>query len=932
MRPSNVIGPIIKMVLLVNLSVYAQTQLLQSFIERNSIGEGEFGRSVSSLGDVNNDGYDDIVVGVPESSTGTGVAYIYFGGSAMDAVPDVTLEGEGENNHFGSSVSNAGDVNNDGYDDIIVGANDYHRAYIYLGGDEFDSTPAIILRSETANNDFAYVVSTAGDINNDGYDDVIIGAPAHNSNTGRVYVFFGGTAMDTIVDITLSGEGFSDVFGKSISAAGDINNDGYDDIIIGAKNYDSDRGRAYIYFGATSMDDNADVIMTGEITDNEFGISVCGAGDVNNDGYADVIVGATNYNSYTGRAYVYYGASEMDNTADVTMNGEGVYHRFGYTVSTAGDMNNDGFDDVIVGAWHQEAYVFLGSTDMDNIPDMIIPGEGGDDDFGSALSVAGDVNNDGYDDVVVGAHGYNSNTGRAYVYFGGLHLNSLPDVVMNGEAVDNFYGRSVAMAGDVNNDGFDDVIVGAHRYNTYTGRVYIYYGSLVMDSIADVIMTGTEEYENFGYSVAPVGDVNNDGYDDVIVGAFGFNNSSGRSYIFFGGSNMNSSPDVIMSGVGGSFSRHKFGQSVSMAGDVNNDGYDDVLVAAPSYLEDKGRCYIFLGGSSMNNVADVILTGEGTSHFFGSSIGKAGDLNNDGYADVIIGAPGYQSYTGRSYIYYGGGSMDDNADVILTGEGIFNYFGSSVSTAGDVNNDSYDDVIVGAYGYESNTGRSYIYYGGIAMNNTPELIMTGEETENFYGYSVSTAGDFNNDGFGDVIVGAYGKNTLTGTVCLYYGEDSMDITAAVIISGENENDYFGYSVSKAGDINGDSYDDIIVGAYGYPQNGKAYVYTDPSAPVSLKESLHGSMVYKLFQNSPNPFNPTTTVSYSLSEQTLISLSVFDIRGREIKKLDKALKSSGSYEVQWNSLDQSGNQVSTGVYFCRLQAGSYSETIKMVYLR
>ncbi|MBK8981994.1 MAG: FG-GAP repeat protein [Ignavibacteria bacterium] len=122
-----------------------------------------------------------------------------------------------------------------------------------------------------------------------------------------------------------------------------------------------------------------------------------------------------------------------------------------------------------------------------------------------------------------------------------------------------------------------------------------------------------------------------------------------------------------------------------------------------------GSAYIYFGGVSMDTTADVIMTGES---FFGNSVSTAGDVNSDGYSDVIIGANGYSSSTGRAYIYFGGASMNNTADVIMTGEATFNYFGNSVSSAGDVNGDGYSDVIVGAGLYSSLTGRAYIYFGG----------------------------------------------------------------------------------------------------------------------------------------------------------------------------------------------------------------------------
>lgn len=152
-----------------------------------------------------------------------------------------------------------------------------------------------------------------------------------------------------------------------------------------------------------------------------------------------------------------------------------------------------------------------------------------------------------------------------------------------------------------------------------------------------------------------------------------------------------------------------FGCSVSSAGDVNGDGFSDVVVSAPGYNDSKGRAYIFYGGLYMNNTPDVIITGELNSYDFGNSLSAAGDLNHDGYSDVIIGANLYINLKGRAYIFYGGIAMDNIADITIDGENTYNLFGESVSSAGDVNGDGVPDIIIGAIGYNGYTGRSYIY-------------------------------------------------------------------------------------------------------------------------------------------------------------------------------------------------------------------------------
>ncbi len=264
-----------------------------------------------------------------------------------------------------------------------------------------------------------------------------------------------------------------------------MNGDGYDDVVLGAYGYNSYTGRAYLYLGsATGLSSTAATTLDGETTSSMFGVSVASAGDVNGDGYDDVVVGATYYNSQTGRAYVFTGsATGLSSTAATTLDGETTSSYFGY--SAAG---------------------------------------------------AGDVNGDGYDDVGVGAYGYNSFTGRAYLYLGSASgLSSFAVTTLDGELTLNYFGYSVAGTGDVNGDGYDDVVLGAYGYNSYTGRAYVYPGSASgLSSTAATTLNGETTNKVFGYSVAGAGDVNGDGHDDVVVGAPYYNDNTGRAYVYLG--------------------------------------------------------------------------------------------------------------------------------------------------------------------------------------------------------------------------------------------------------------------------------------------------------------------------------------------------------------------------------------------------------------
>jgi hypothetical protein len=413
----------------------------------NAAGDA-LGVSVCNAGDVNGDGYDDVLVGASGNDSGgdnVGQTYLYYGGPDMDNIADVTMTGNAPSDGFGYSVSSAGDVNNDGYDDILVcGGRQYiGQAYLFYGGQNMDNVADVIF----TNMSYTYCVvgscSGAGDVNGDGYDDVIVGNSHYWSGgmgTGAAYIYYGGANMDNVSDLFLTKES-PGYFGWSVSDAGDVNNDGYDDVIVGAFTHeDNYTGSVYVYFGGKNMDNMSDVIINEiEGIGGFFGDIVSDAGDVNNDGYDDVLIWDMNF---IGRGFLYFGGSNMDNVTDVNFTGHLVSYQYGCDISSAGDVNKDGYDDVIIGesyAYSGEAGrsdIFFGGNLMDNVSDVNFTGASPNDQFGWSVSGGGDVNRDGYDDMIVGANNNSAGgnqAGRVYVYT--CHVSTLIGILNPGVSI-----------------------------------------------------------------------------------------------------------------------------------------------------------------------------------------------------------------------------------------------------------------------------------------------------------------------------------------------------------------------------------------------------------------------------------------------------------------------------------------------------------------
>jgi len=431
----------------------------------------------------------------------------------LSTVPNWTAESNQADANFGFSVASAGDVNGDGFSDVIVGAylfdngeTDEGRAYVYHGSASgLSTTPNWTAESNQANAWFGWSVASAGDVNGDGFSDVIVGARLFDNgetDEGRAFVYHGSAAgLGTTPNWTAESNQVNAQFGVSVASAGDVNGDGFSDVIVSAPLFDNgetNEGRAYVYHGSASgLSTTANWTAESNQAGAQFGFSVASAGDVNGDGFSDVIVGAPRFdNGETdeGRAYVYHGsASGLSTTANWTAESNQAGAQFGFSVASAGDVNGDGFSDVIVGAYlfdngetdEGRAYVYHGSAvGLGITPNWTAESNQVGAQFGWSVASAGDVNGDGFSDVIVGARLFDNpqtNEGRAFVYHGSAAgLGTTPNWTAESNLVSAQFGRSVASAGDVNGDGFSDVIVGAPFFEngeSGEGLAFVYHGS-----------------------------------------------------------------------------------------------------------------------------------------------------------------------------------------------------------------------------------------------------------------------------------------------------------------------------------------------------------------------------------------------------------------------------------------------------------------------
>lgn len=571
-------------------------------------------------------------------------------------------------------------------------------------------TGGFVIRGRDPGDRFGTAVASAGDINGDGYDDLIIGAPlaagAGNARalSGESYVIFGSaggfSATIDLADIAagvggfaLFGQSTGDESGGAVASAGDINGDGIDDLIIGAPQQgnlgtgDPDllAGRTYVMFGRvggpiTSVDlgaiadgTNGFVIDGQSGTDTFSGQSVASAGDINGDGLDDLVigvpyaVGAGGLPLAAGRSYVLFGS-------------------------------NTGFS----------ASISLPSLAA-GIGGFVIYGEDGSDLSGWSVTSAGDINGDGHDELIIGApHAASAGNARSlagdsYVVFGhaggfgaGIHLSDIAagtgGFVVHGQEFHDESGTSVASAGDVNGDGFDDLIIGAPggdaaaNGKSGAGDTYVVFGKAggfgasldltqIAGGIGGFVIFGQDITDGSGISVSGAGDINGDGIDDLLIGAnhaAGAANAtpdSGDIYVVFGKSGAFRAPvdlENVAAGldgfvIHGEASGDLAGSSVAAAGDIDGDGFADIVIGAPLSAGD--------GGASPGSGSGYVVLGR---NFTGSVTHPGGDGNDTLIgtilADDMVGGRGNDtlySFGGADALI--GGAGDDRIHIVDTG-------------------------------------------------------------------------------------------------------------------------------------------------------------------------------------------------------------------------------------------------------------------------
>jgi len=1030
------------------------------------------------LGDINGDDRFDYVASsvardeqTPQLEDRTGKAAIFLGGNAS-TTPD---------NFLREFLVPAGDLNSDGFNDALA-ISPSNTVSLYTGSSSGLTNSGTTFTIGSGNINLRDVINqnrvqAFHDLDGDGHSDLVL-----NNNTAQLIVFWGASSTGNI-----SWDGFQSSQNRSIaqfSAGTDTTQNSADLVVASINSNDLQQPEQLdvISFNSARTPDTLQTLTKELSGDRVFNVAIPYMEDIDGNNFSEIIIltsaGAevltqssapdslySSQSSLLSSSFDLTPIGDLDNDGRMDFYGEFFaseqdqddFIAFGPSSATDSltrdvaitenetrsisapdwrginvQVNTDTENDALLRISNDQGsgpYFVLGteSGNRSNLPGepLAVLHNQPAASYTEADNV-GDVNGDGIEDLVFARNG---ETSTAELYFGGSPLSGTPDLILN-ESGDNSAGILDISGGDFNGDGFSDVIIGFN--NVTSGGPEIFYGGPNMDGNVDdslrsgnLLQDSEQQALNFPKSV---GDVNGDGFDDIIThNPFAVdttNNTSGFTFITFGGSSISKVPDVTISFQG----QNNNIWSSSAAGDLNEDGIDDFVLGNFTANNNLGTVEVFFGNSNGNfSTPDMTLTDDANGKFLtGRNVTGGGDFNGDGIADIAA----YSTFNTNDNedlisVFHGGANMDslpdqhlDIPESAVTPDGSDNTFTGgleTVSFVSDLNGDGFDDL-VGTSG--NGFTHAAIYQGdSTETDSLPSTVAVAPNQSIKLGsdfYSQGAAiGDFTNSGSRDIVliqsddnndarfssrayryapsptdvgviqvatkdtVGQQGgtvqdtttgakvdipANALSSDTEIEVGTfsavpDSVDISGTAIHMGPDGTTFnepvdvtIPYDPNDLPDgINNESelvmirYDgtqgiweelETTVNTQGntmtaQTQHFSGFAAANPVVATDNEEISNSGIPedFRLKQNYPNPFNPTTTIEYALPQTTQVTLTVYDVLGREVATLVNRRQSAGTHSIQFDA-----SRLASGMYLYRIEAGDFVQTRKLMLVK
>ena len=799
---------------------------------------------------------------------------------------DAEVFGGDQDARVGVSLAGALDVNGDGYDDVIGGshtwdaANDPARgtAHLWLGGPGglTDSGWSPDLDSFPAGSQLGLVVAGGADVNGDGRPDVVLGAPGYSDTLdrqGRACLYLAeGASLATEPAWCAQGGEDLEALGSALAFVGDLDGDGGSELLIGSPGCHGDdcpqpNGYAILYFSTSSgFESTPRRVIQGDAFGYRLGASVAGLGDFDGDGRPDVAIGIPNHGGGDGAVDVYGGLADgltSDPIAHLE-HSDGPGSLFGSAVAGPGDVDGDGFADLLIGApWWGEAcrcgWVGLRAGGPSLGQDELWAQESEQDGsmLGATVSAAGDLDGDGHADFASAAPVWlegSEGEGAVDVQRGS------PDGVVAWSAWGAFgqqtaarLGSALAAAGDVDGDGFADLVVGAEgRSEGFVGEGSVRLvrgGPSPMSSSLTTLIDGTLEWASLGEALDSAGDLNGDGFGDFAVGEpdvdFG-GPGTGRVHLYYGRGGGLGEPDQVLDGQ----AEDQLGHGLGGGGDVNGDGYDDLLIERGGNFSVPPAVALHLGGSQgLANAASWVAEhpdGDVVEQSLSSSLTAAlGDLDGDGFADIVIGTPDFENGGGLVEVWRGGPDGPADAPDWST-SAQSGWYGFIVAADGDFDGDGRNDLVVGSPGpwreWEDplpwEPALIEVWYG------TPDLRDLGDPgwsaslpaSGQSWFWALSAGGDVNGDGRSELLLGDVVFEDRGRSLLWFGGEGGLDDAPESFEPAPGFG--WGIGVSAELDLDANGRSDLVIASGDeqssscpvFENNGQLFVFLDGRLP------------------------------------------------------------------------------------------------------